>query len=769
MANQVYFDSKSLVGKDGWVAKSDGSWCQFLNDHGVWLSSGKNGSTASGGYDFTVPTTGYYVVNGAADDNGSVSIDGVACLDIADMNQTWFSYVWLTAGTHRVAITGKDTGKGNYGLAVTIEETKAVFNLKAEALKTGQWTARTNSSWYPFLRSNGVWVTSHPKEVDSNWTLNIPEDGYYTVNGSCDDYGTVWIDNLQVLDIRDYKNVWSTSVWLSAGAHTIRTYGKDTGGDYAIGVSVEKSDTFFGLKNYAMRNWGWVPKTDGAWCQYLNANAVWPSNKPKEINNSVTFTVPAKAYYTVTGSCDDSGWINIDGKRVVDVKDLKNTWSASVLLEAGNHTLEFYGKDTGGNAGLGISISGEVDSVVDAQAAANQAAATEATDKADYDAKNQAAVEAQAAVGAQVTTDVHITMNNVTVQASASASADAEASAGAHAGVDGNSASAGAEAGASAGVEADAGGSAKVGNDTGSIGASGSASGYADASAEADAEANAGLDGNNVTAGVQVDIVVRTEAGVSAEAQADAMLLGIQLAEASAQGNADVYTEVYVHADGSVTVGQNGATVQAGAIAGYSIGAGANGSAGVTTAIGGVSADGGAEVSIGAQVGAEGEAHATFQDNKISIGISGEAAVLVGLDADVNVNLDLGPTVDAINAALNSGKSINEAISYASCGVNQTAVAYNNTQDELQYLADQALQVAKQAEQVYNDSVKAAQQAADAVTQATNDAIKKAEDGFKSAGNTIANGVVNLGNSIASGATSIANDIGHAMNPKNWF
>ena len=768
MANQVYFDSKSLVGKDGWVAKSDSSWCQFLNDHAVWLSSGKNGSTVSGGYDFTVPTTGYYTVNGSADDNGYVDIDGVRVLDIVDLGSTWYSYVWLTAGTHRVAITGKDTGKGSYGLAVTIEESKTVFNLKSEALKTGQWTTRTNSSWYPFLRSNGVWITSHPKEIDQTWTLNIPSDGYYTVNGSCDDYGTVWIDGLQVLDIRDYKNVWSTSVWLSAGAHSIRTYGKDTGGDYAIGVSVEKSDTFFGLKNYAMRNWGWAPRTDNAWCQFLNANATWANNS-KEINSGAEFTVPAKAYYTVTGSCDDYGHIDIDNKRVVDIKDFKNTWSASVLLEAGKHTIQFYGKDTGGNAGIAISISGEVDSVVDAQATANQAAATEAADKADYDAKNQAAVEAQAAVGAQVTTDVHITMNDVTVQASASASADASASAGAHAGVDGNSASAGAEAGASAGAEASAGGSATVGNDTGSISAGGSAGGYADASAEASAEAGAGLDGNNVTAGVTVDIVVRTEAGVSAEAQADAMLLGIELAEASAQGNADVYTEVYVHADGSVTVGENGATIQAGAVAGYSIGAGAEGSAGVTTAIGGVDASGGAEVSIGAQIGAEGEAHATFQDNKISIGISGEAAVLVGLDADVNVNLDLGPTVDTINAALNSGKSINEAISYASCGVNQTAVAYNKTQSELQYLADQALQVAKQAEQVYNDSVKAAQKAADDVVNATNDAIKKTEDGFKSAGNTISNGVVNLGNSIASGATSIANDIGHAMNPKNWF
>ena len=637
---------------------------------------------------------------------------------------------------------------------------KQYFNLR----NNSGWPARSNSTWVKFLNDNAVW-NGKGGQVDGTWNFSVPTDAYYSVSGSCDNWGTVWIDGMQVLDIRDFNNAWVTSVWLTAGNHSIRVYGKDTGGDYGIAVTVEESNTYFNLKNFAMRNWGWAPRTDGGWCNFLNSNAAWPSKYQKDFNQGTEFRVPAKAYYTVTASCDDNGYVEIDGKRVVTIKDYKSCWSGSVLLEAGNHWVQVYGKDNGGNYGAAVSIDADVTSQISAQNNANQAQATANAAKTDYDKKQAQAVSAEAAVGEKVTTDIKITYLNGPVSASGSASASAGASAGAeaHAGVDGNYASAGASAGASASASATASGSASVGNSTASIGASGSATAYAEASATATAEAGAGLQGNNVSAGGSVEIVVRTEAGVSAEAQANATLLGIQLAEAQAQGSASTYTEVYVRADGSVSIGENGASVSAGAIAGYGIGAGAQGSAGVTTVVGGADVSGGAEVSIGAQIGAEGEAHATLEGNKVSIGISGEAAILVGLDADVNVDLDFGPTVDAVNMALNSGKTIDQALSIATTNLNQTAVAYNKTQDELQKFADQCLKAAKDAEKVYNDAARAATDAANQAAKVANDAIATTEKTLKDAGKTISNGVVDIGNQAVSGVTNVAVDAGKAI------
>lgn len=649
------------------------------------------------------------------------------------------------------------------------------FNLKSAGASSG-WITKTDSSWGQLLRDNGMWMPNkkNGQDVDGTWYFNVPTNAYYAVNGSCDDTGSVWIDDKQVLNGVPLSQTWTNYVYLTAGQHKIRCYGKDGGkGNFGLAVTVESSNVFFSLQQASKSN-GWQVRDDSGWYTFLRTNAAWPNQKGGNIDGTWTFSVPAKAYYTINGSADDNGVVYIDGKQILSIKDYKSMYSASVLLEAGNHTIRVTAHDGGGNYGCAVTVSGDVDAQVQAQNNAVVAQQTADDAKKDYDAKQTAAASAEAAVGEKVTTDVKITYVNgvVSAEASASAQAGASASGEAHAGVDGNYASAGASATAEAGASATASGSASVGNSTGSIGASGTATGYADASATASAEAGAGLQGNNATVGASVDIVVRTEAGVTAEAQADATLLGIQIAEAQAQGSASVYTEVYVHANGSVTVGENGATIEAGAIAGYGIGAGAEGSAGVTTVIGGASVSGGTEVSIGAQVGAEGEAHATLEGNKVSIGISGEAALLVGLDADVNVDLDFGPTVDAINMAINSGKTIDEALAMGTTTLNQTAVVYNQSQDALQAIADAALAAAKAAEQVYNDAAKAATDAANQVVNVTNTAIKQTEQAFTSAGNQVVNGVVQLGNSVAKAADDTAkafDDMGKTLsNPDTW-
>lgn len=225
----------------------------------------------------------------------------------------------------------------------------------------------------------------------------------------------------------------------------------------------------------------------------------------------------------------------------------------------------------------------------------------------------------------------------------------------------------------------------------------------------------------------------------------------MEVASANASGSASTYTEVYVKADGSMSVGQNGVEMSAGAIAGYGVGAGAEGTAGFDTLLGGGSVSGGAEVSIGAQVGAEGEAHATYKDGNISIGISGEAALLVGLDADVDFDMNIGPAVDAANAVLKSGGSISQAAVEANKQLHVVTVQYNDTQKKAKQYADQCVKIANDAKKVADDAAKAATDATNQATKIIDDAVKKTEQDMKNAGKTVTNGVVQLGNTMASG------------------
>ena len=501
---------------------------------------------------------------------------------------------------------------------------------------------------------------------------------------------------------------------------------------------------------------GWGKRTDKAWCQFLNDNGVWdPNKKGGETDTTQTFHVPAKAYYNIYCSIDDYGKVWIDDNYVLEVKDYKSTWSCSILLEEGDHKIRVWGHDNKGNYAIALTVEGDVDAQVDAENAASIKAnqATEA--QQDYESKQKEAQSAQAAVKAEVATEYRTTcqVGNKNAGASASSSGSASASAEANAGasISDTGVSADASASASAGVSIEGSAEAHAGNDYAGVSAETSGSAYAEVSAEASAQVQAGLDGNNVTAGGSIEIIVRAESGVSADAVASATILGMEVASANANGSASTYTEVYVKADGSMTVGQNGVAVEAGAIAGYGVGAGAEGSAGFDTLLGGGSVSGGAEVSIGAQVGAEGEAHATYKDGNISIGISGEAALLVGLDADVDFDMNIGPAIDAANAVLNAGGTISQAAVEANKQLHKVTVQYNDTQKKAKQYADQCVKAANDAKKIADDAARAATDATNQAAKVIDDAVKKTEQDMKNAGKTVTNGVVQLGNTVASG------------------
>ena len=208
---------------------------------------------------------------------------------------------------------------------------------------------------------------------------------------------------------------------------------------------------YFNLKSAS----GWGARSDKAWCQFLNDNGCWPNQKNGSMDQTYTFHVPAKAYYNIYGSVDNYGTVWVDDKQVLDIKDFKNTWSCSVLLEEGDHKIRVYGKDTGGNYGAAVTVEGDVDAQVDAENTASVKADQATQAQQDYEAKQQQAVTAQAAVKAEAATEYRTTCQISTKGASASASSSgsASASAGASAGasVSNTGVSAGASAGASAG------------------------------------------------------------------------------------------------------------------------------------------------------------------------------------------------------------------------------------------------------------------------------------------------------------------------------
>jgi hypothetical protein len=104
-------------------------WHPFLTNNGVWQYTGTGGSqTADIEFDKTAQVTftkaGYYEITAAADDEGSVSIDGAKLITIqgkdawANVGVTWF-YAEANS-VHAVRMKGLNSGGGAAAVALTI-------------------------------------------------------------------------------------------------------------------------------------------------------------------------------------------------------------------------------------------------------------------------------------------------------------------------------------------------------------------------------------------------------------------------------------------------------------------------------------------------------------------------------------------------------------------------------------------------------------------------------------------------------------------------
>jgi hypothetical protein len=105
----------------------------------------------------------------------------------------------------------------------------------------------TNSAYVGFLNQYGVWnYTPSATYFDQTVTVNFASTGYYNFTGSCDNYATIYIDGVGVLDIPGFQATYSNSVYVTAGNHSVRLYGVNTGGPGSLGLTITGGASFGG-------------------------------------------------------------------------------------------------------------------------------------------------------------------------------------------------------------------------------------------------------------------------------------------------------------------------------------------------------------------------------------------------------------------------------------------------------------------------------------------------------------------------------------------
>ena len=94
-----------------------------------------------------------------------------------------------------------------------------------------------------------------------------------------------------------------------------------------------------------------------AWSSFMNANAVWLPYDAGTVDVTTTIAVPTTGNYEIQGQCDNYASFYIDGNVVLTTPGFQGAPNSTVIaLAAGNHTLRILGTNTGGPAGVALTI-----------------------------------------------------------------------------------------------------------------------------------------------------------------------------------------------------------------------------------------------------------------------------------------------------------------------------------------------------------------------------------------------------------------------------
>jgi hypothetical protein len=109
--------------------------------------------------------------------------------------------------------------------------------------------------WATFTNTHAVWDASQPTamEFDKTQQVNFPYTGYYKIEASADDEGSVLVNNRQVIGIPlpGYSSTVVNLVYLEAGTYPVRVKGKNTNlGDAGVACYITYTENG-GLNNLA--------------------------------------------------------------------------------------------------------------------------------------------------------------------------------------------------------------------------------------------------------------------------------------------------------------------------------------------------------------------------------------------------------------------------------------------------------------------------------------------------------------------------------------
>ena len=150
------------------------------------------------------------------------------------------SVLIVNESTYYVAAGGGGGGGGSNNRAganaVNYNSPSAYYN----------FAVSTNGAYQSWLNTYGIWNADiYSVTFDQTFTINFPTTATYTFTSSCDNSGTIYLDGNAILSVPGFGTTYTYSATVTAGVHSVRIYGYNSGGPGSIGLTVTGASTLF--------------------------------------------------------------------------------------------------------------------------------------------------------------------------------------------------------------------------------------------------------------------------------------------------------------------------------------------------------------------------------------------------------------------------------------------------------------------------------------------------------------------------------------------
>ena len=296
-----------------------------------------------------------------------------------------------------------DANTNGYAAFDSLQTNAYIFTRLKTTIK---YTNSTTPSFYPkvdycnawcgFMNDYSVWsgtiqdtsrgTPSGARDCDLSWRVYFPQTTNYNFEISADNYGYLAIDDTMIVQTQGegsaFQNVWSASVRVTEGWHTIRAAATNWGGPYGVAgrISYLKqvlTSSTGNIQSFTSQNtviWTTMseisPQTQAkyytpydAWTYAGYDGALLKPSEKLAINDGANSTYTWNTYFPVSGNytfsftLDDVGSVKLDNKVVLDLTSSKTSnWNSintnTVFVERGYHTITATYTNLGGPGGV---------------------------------------------------------------------------------------------------------------------------------------------------------------------------------------------------------------------------------------------------------------------------------------------------------------------------------------------------------------------------------------------------------------------------------